>query len=234
MLKGPLGKTKFLPRGLVIMHEDRDILIADKPPGMFTNSKIPNTVSAYQALTNYVKKGNPKAPHRLFMINKLDNLSSGILIFAKSEKAQKNLQLQWPKIAKKHLAVVYGEMEEKKKKIVSYLAENKAHKIYSTADKEQGVKAETTYQVKKASESLSLLEVVVFNDNKHQIRVQLADLNHPIVGEKIYGKHPREKTRLALHCYSITIKHPFTGKEMVIETEIPAYFQKLVKRTSND
>ncbi len=230
MLKGPLGKTKFLPRGLVIMHEDRDMLIADKPPGMFTDSKIPNTVSAYSALTDYVKKGNIKSPHKLFIINKLDNLTSGILIFAKTEKSYENLQLQWIKTAKKYLAAVHGIPKEKERKILSYLVENKAHKMYSSADRNKGFKAETAYKVLKTNKENALLEVTVFKDNKHQIRVQLADINHPIIGEKIYGNHPREKTRLALHCYSVTVKHPFSGEEMKIETDIPDYFKRLIRQ----
>ena len=80
-------RTKFLPRGLAILHEDRDILVVDKPPGLLTMATDrSNTRTAYFILTNYIRKGYAKSRNRIFIVHRLDRDTSGILIFAKSRE----------------------------------------------------------------------------------------------------------------------------------------------------
>ena len=222
-------RTKFLPKDLIILHEDRDILVVDKPPGLLTiGTDTEKERTAYFILTDYVRKGYPRSKKRIFIVHRLDRESSGILIFAKNEDAKYCLQTQWKETLKKYLAVVHGNFEKTSGTITSYLIENKARVVYSTSDTKKGKLSHTAYRVLKQTKDFSLLEVDLLTGRKNQIRVHLAEHGHPIVGDRKYGKGDRVHKRLALHALSISFKHPFSGMQLTFETKIPAYFTKLV------
>jgi len=224
-----LGSKNHQPKGLEILYEDRDIIVVNKMSGLLsmgTDRDKQNT--AHYFLNNYVKKGNPKSNERVFIVHRLDRDTSGILVFAKSEKAKFFLQENWSNFRKKYIAVVLGNLKDKEGIIESFLAENKAFKVYSTTDKAIGKFAKTGYRVIKETEMFSLLEIELFTGRKNQIRVHLADKGHPVLGDKVYGKTDKTIKRLALHSYSITITHPYTHKEMTFETGIPNYFNQLM------
>jgi tRNA pseudouridine32 synthase/23S rRNA pseudouridine746 synthase/23S rRNA pseudouridine1911/1915/1917 synthase len=225
------SKTRFFPKGLVILYEDRDILVVDKPAGLLTiATDKEKSRTAYFMLTDYVRKGNSKSRNRLFIVHRLDRETSGILVFAKNKEAKLFLQDHWQETEKKYLAVVHGKLEKRSETIASYLAENKAHVVYSTTDTKKGKLARTAYRVLKERKTFSLLEVAPLTGRKHQIRVHLAGIGHPIVGDRKYGKGNRSRTRLALHARSISFKHPFSGSQLTFEAEVPAYFETLVGR----
>ncbi len=224
---GPSGK--FLPRGLVILHEDRDILVVDKPPGLLTMATDRNnTQTAYFILMDYIRKGYAKSRNRIFIVHRLDRDTSGILIFAKSREAKLRLQEHWKETKKKYLAVVHGRCERKSETITTYLAENKAQFVYSTSDAARGKLSRTAYTVLKQTKDFALLEVDLLTGRKNQIRVHLAGIGHPVVGDEKYGKGDRGHARLALHARSISFKHPFSGERLTFETEVPEYFNRLV------
>jgi tRNA pseudouridine32 synthase/23S rRNA pseudouridine746 synthase/23S rRNA pseudouridine1911/1915/1917 synthase len=108
------------------------------------------------------------------------------------------------------------------------LAENKAHIVYSTSDRTKGKLSRTGYRVLKQTKDFALLELDLLTGRKHQIRVHLAGMGHPVVGDRKYGKEDRDHTRLALHARSISFKHPFTGQQLTFESQVPAYFNQLV------
>ena len=219
--------------GLVILHEDRDIIVVDKPPGLLTiGTDREKSRTAYFILTDYVHKGWARSRKRIFIVHRLDRESSGILIFAKSEDAKFCLQKRWNETKKQYLAVVHGGFEKKLDTITSYLAENKAHVVYSTSDRRRGKLSHTAYRVLKETRGLSLLEVDLLTGRKNQIRVHLAESGHPIVGDRKYGAGNEAHKRLALHARSISLRHPCSGRQLTFETEIPAYFTKLVGRVS--
>lgn len=222
---------KHQPKGLNILYEDKDIIVVDKRNGLLTigtDGERHNT--AYAILTNYIKKGNLKSRNRLFIVHRLDRETSGVLVFAKDENAKRYLQDKWKEFRKKYYAVVYGNLDEKEGVIISYLLENKAHRMYSTQDQDKGKLAKTAYKLIKESSKYSLLEIELLTGRKNQIRVHFAEKGHPVVGDKIYGNDndSKEFTRLALHSASLTISHPYSNKEMTFETDIPQYFKSLV------
>ncbi|MEW6349185.1 MAG: RluA family pseudouridine synthase [Thermodesulfobacteriota bacterium] len=222
-------KTKHLPKGLVIIHEDSDILVVDKPPGLLTmGTDKEKSRTAYFILTDYVRKGCSKSRNRIFIVHRLDRDTSGILVFAKNEQAKLVLQSRWEETKKKYLAVVHGKCENIADTITTYLVENKAHNVYSTSDATKGKPAHTAYRVLKETEDRSLLEVDLLTGRKHQIRVHLAGIGHPVVGDRKYGKGNEARTRLALHAKSISFRHPFTGEQLTFETKVPGYFNELV------
>jgi len=220
---------KRLPKGLVIIHEDRDILIVNKPPGLLTmGTDTEKSRTAYFILTDYVRKGCAKSKKRIFIVHRLDRDTSGVLLFAKSQEAKLCLQSQWEETKKKYLAVVHGQCEKGSETITTYLVENKAYGVYSTSDTTKGKLSHTAYTVLKETKDFALLEVDLLTGRKHQIRVHLADIGHPVVGDRKYGKRIKAHQRLALHAKSISFRHPFTGEQLTFETKVPEYFNKLV------
>jgi tRNA pseudouridine32 synthase/23S rRNA pseudouridine746 synthase/23S rRNA pseudouridine1911/1915/1917 synthase len=225
--------SKLLPKGLVIIHEDRDILVVDKPPSLLTmGTDTEKTRTAYFILTDYVRKGCAKSKKRLFIVHRLDRDTSGILLFAKSQEAKLRIQNQWKETKKKYIAVVHGQCEKRSETVTTYLVENKAYGVYSTSDATKGKLSHTAYTVLKQTKDFTLLDVDLLTGRKHQIRVHLADIGHPVVGDRKYGKRIKAHQRLALHSKSISFRHPFTGERLTFETKVPEYFNKLVGRLS--
>jgi RluA family pseudouridine synthase len=224
---GPRGK--LLPGALAILHEDRDIIVVDKPPGLLTiSTDREKSRTAYFILTDYVRKGVAKSRNRIFIVHRLDRETSGILLFAKNEAAKLRLQSQWQDTKKKYLAVVHGRCEKREETITTYLAENQAHGVYTTNDAHKGKLAHTAYKVLKQTKDFSLLEVDLLTGRKHQIRVHLAAIGHPVVGDPRYGQERKARNRLALHAKSISFAHPFSGEPLTFDTKVPAYFTALV------
>jgi RluA family pseudouridine synthase len=231
MRKPSTPKTRPLAKGLVILYEDRDILVVDKPPGLLTvGTDKEKSRTAYFILTNYVRRGRPRSRGRVFIVHRLDRDTSGILIFAKTEQAKLRLQGQWNETEKKYLAVVHGKCKKSSDTISTYLAENKAQVVYSTSDKTKGKLSHTAYKVLRQTKNFALLEVDLLTGRKNQIRVHLADIGHPVVGDKKYGKAGESYTHLALHARSISFNHPITGAPLTFEAKVPGYFTKLVGR----
>jgi tRNA pseudouridine32 synthase/23S rRNA pseudouridine746 synthase/23S rRNA pseudouridine1911/1915/1917 synthase len=218
-----------LPFGIKILHEDNDILVVDKPSGLLTMGTCRDrSRTAYSILTDYVRKGYTKSPKRIFIVHRLDRETSGILIFAKNIKAKLHLQEQWDETKKKYLAVVHGRLKNKKGIISTYLAENKAHVVYATSDSAKGKLSHTAYKTLRETKAFSLLEIDLLTGRKHQIRVHCAEIGHPVVGDRKYGKGNESKIRLALHAKSLSFRHPVTHKRLAFETGFPEYFCKLV------
>ena len=225
--KRPPGR--YQPRGLSILYEDRDILVVDKANGLLTiSSDKVKEKTAYYLLNEYVRKGNLKSRKRVFIVHRLDRDTSGVLVFAKSEAAKRYLQQNWQGFEKTYYAVVYGVPGEKEGVITSYLAENRARRVYSTDDPQKGKLARTGYCVLRESPEYSLLEIDLATGRKNQIRVHLAEKGYPVVGDKKYGKKDTGIKRLALHAATLTISHPHTKEEMTFRADIPDYFASLL------
>lgn len=222
---------KHQPRGLTIIHEDRDIIVVNKINGLLTiGSNRERERTAYFFLTDYVKKGNSRSRNRIFIVHRLDRDTSGVLVFAKTEEAKQFLQEEWANFSKTYYALVHGILEEKEGEILSYLVENKLHRMYSTKDSNLGKYAKTGYKVLRESKLFSLLEITLFTGRKNQIRVQLAEIQHPVIGDKIYGNNDKGIKRLGLHAASLTIVHPFTKEKMTFKAETPNYFKVLLHK----
>ena len=229
MRKRSTPNNRRVARGLTILYEDEDIIVVDKPAGLLTvGTESDKSRTAYFALTDYVRKGAARSRNRIFIVHRLDRETSGVLVFAKSEEAKFRLQEQWPETDKKYLAVVHGKCRKQSETITTYLAENKAHVVYSTSDPTQGKLSHTAYRVLRQTKDFALLEVDLLTGRKNQIRVHLAGIGHPIVGDRKYGRGDDAHTSLALHARTISFKHPFSGKQLVVSAKVPGHFGKLV------
>ncbi len=222
---------KHQPRGLTILHDDDDIIVVDKASGLLTmgNSRTRDR-TAYFAMNNYVRKGNPKSRKRIFIVHRLDRDTSGVLLFAKSEKNKRFLQDQWKNFSKKYYAVVHGNLVEKQGVLESYLAENAVHKMYSTDDSKVGKLAKTGYKVIRESSRYSLVEIDLLTGRKNQIRVQFADVGCPVAGDKVYSERDVRVRRLTLHAGTLDVIHPGTKQKMTFEAQLPAYFDSLLNK----
>lgn len=220
-----------LPLGLTIIHEDRDILVVNKPAGLLTmGTDAEKERTAYFAATDYVRKGAAKSKTRIFIVHRLDRDTSGVLVFAKSEEAKRYLQEHWEEARKEYLAIVHGHLSEKSGTVDSYLIESSALKVYATKDRNRGKAASTSYRVVKEVEGLSLLAVTPHTGRKNQIRVHLADLGHPIIGDKKYGPGKDGYKKLALHAASLTFPHPHRHEPCTFSAPPPGWFQRQVGR----
>lgn len=235
MEKRSRSSTRFLPKGLAVLYEDKDILVVDKPAGLLTvATETEKKRTAHFVLTDYIRKGCGRSRKSLFVVHRLDRDTSGTLIFAKSEEAMLRLKAQWKQTEKKYLAVVHGRCGRSSGTITSYLAEDNAYNVYSTPDSTKGRLSQTVYNVLREAKGFSLLEVVLVTGRKNQIRVHLAGIGHPIVGDTKYGKLDEPQPRMALHARSISFKHPFSGKQLAFEAEVPIFFTTLVGRIDRE
>lgn len=229
MVKKKQSLCKPLSRGLEILYEDRDLLVVNKPAGLLTvKTETEKIRTVHCILTDYVKKRDSKSRNRVFTVHRLDQWTSGVLIFAKSQDVKDLLQAQWEETKKTYLAVVHGQLKVKEGVIASYLAENVRHVVYSTTDAAKGKSARTGYKVIKETPQFSLLEIDLLTGRKNQIRVHMADQGHPVVGDRKYGKDTDGFARLALHAKSISFRHPARDERMTIEAKVPVFFRDLV------
>ena len=221
--------AKYQPKGLTIIHEDRDIIVVEKPAGLLAmGTERDKSRTAHTILNEYVRKGDPRSRNRVYIVHRLDRDTSGILIFAKSESAKTFLQGHWQETDKHYLAIVHGAMTPKVGTISSYLIENSAFNVYSTPDQTLGKLSQTEYTTVKETRGLSLLDVHLLTGRKHQIRVHMSESGHPVVGDKKYGKGNDAHATLALHARSIAFTHPANGRQLAFETGIPDFFIRLI------
>jgi tRNA pseudouridine32 synthase/23S rRNA pseudouridine746 synthase/23S rRNA pseudouridine1911/1915/1917 synthase len=221
---------KHQPRGLPILHEDKDIIVVEKPTGLLTvGTDREKSRTAHCLLNHYVRKGNPSSRNRVYVVHRLDKDTSGVLIFAKTEQVKKILQENWANIEKHYLAIVHGHLTEKEGTITSYLAENKAQNVYSTTNSALGKLSHTAYKVMEESKGFSLVDIHLLTGRKHQIRVHFSEKGHPVAGDRKYEHKGCGAKRLALHSRSISFIHPFTQQRMTIETGIPEDFSRLFR-----
>lgn len=213
---------------LDILYEDQEMIVIDKPCGLLseqTNKETQKT--AYYLVKQYLAKKNES----IYMVHRLDQYTSGILMFVKNKKLYELLTHDWNKYVKTrgYIAIVEGQLKKPKGTIENYLAESKTQNVYITS-KENGKKAITHYKVIKTQKHYSMLEVYLDTGRKNQIRVHLSSLKNPIVGDQKYGSTSNPIKRLGLHAHEFMFIHPITHKEMRFVSKTPESFNKLFKK----
>lgn len=227
-------KTLHHPR-LKVMYEDDDIIVVNKGYGLLsveTDNKAKNAETAYSILRKYVKSKNPS--NKIFIVHRLDQATSGLMLFAKTQEAKDRLQHNWNNMVleRKYIALAEGQVPEDEGVIRSYLAENAVHQMYSLpeAEKERGQLAVTRYKVLSRGQKYSLMEMSLDTGRKNQIRVHLHDLGYPIAGDRRYGAKTSPLHRLCLHARTLRFVHPITRRDMNFTVPEPAGFPKLGRR----
>ena len=213
---------------LPIIFENEEILVINKPSGLLSIASDKEKGStAYRMVTDYVQQKDKH--NRIFVVHRLDEDTSGVLMFAKNDKIQKALQDEWNNLVSKrgYYAIVEGHLTEKSGTIKSYLKKNSQNMMYSSKKQGDGQLAITHYKVVKEIEGYSLLDVHIDSGRKNQIRVHLGDLGHHVIGDDKYGNPSNPIKRLGLHAYELELTHPFTKKKMKFTAPIPKEFKTL-------
>lgn len=219
---------KYQPKGFEILHEDQDLIVGNKAAGALTVSALWNKNDTIKdALDKYVRKGNSKSQKSVFVVHRLDQATTGVLMFAKTEEVQQSLKNDWKATVKTYYAIVHGKMAKKSGIIETLLAEDEDYVVHSTTDPEKGKLARTEYTVVKESMHFSVVKINLLTGKKNQIRVHMAEAGNPIVGDEKYGKTTKHK-ELFLHSFAIVFTHPFSKERVRVQAPIPAHFQKLV------
>lgn len=219
--------------GLSIMYEDDELLILDKPAGipvhpsiLHLENSLSNGVKYYFDQIGLHKKIRP--------VNRLDRNTSGIVIFAKNEYVQEVLsrQMQDKSFKKEYIAICEGAFEEKNGTINEPIARKKDSIIERCVDPSGDISI-THYKILNEysvnGKVLSELRINLETGRTHQIRVHMAYLGHPIVGDSLYGNESSLINRQALHAYKVEFIHPLTKQEMNIVSPIPEDMKNIIK-----
>lgn len=214
---------------LNILYEDKYLIVIEKPSGLLTIGTIKERENTlYKKVSDYVKKQHKS--NKIFIVHRLDKDTSGIILFAKNEEVKRKLQRDWDKTIRKYIALVEGNVT-KNGIIKNYLGETKTLKTFITNNKNLGKLAITKYYVLKNAKEYSLLNIEILTGRKNQIRVHMESINHSIVGDKKYGSKKNPIRRLCLHANYLEFIHPITNKKIIINSNYPIIFDKLINKT---
>ena len=219
-----------------IIYEDSDIIVVNKPKGLVVHPANGNPDGTLvNAIMNICKEslsgiGGEKRPG---IVHRLDKDTSGILIVAKNDKAhlQMSEQIKNRKVKKIYIALVKGIIKENEATINMPIARSKKDRKKMAVDK-NGKEAVTHFKVLKRYDKYTLLEIKIDTGRTHQIRVHMAEIGHPVVGDEVYsnGKNEFGVRGQMLHAKSLDFCHPITGNKMHLEAEIPQYFKDVLKK----
>lgn len=228
---------------LEVIWENENYLAIDKPSGLltmgaegFSGNTALKMASEYleqgkrhksQAQTGN-KRGNTKGGERAMLVHRLDRETSGVLLFAKTPEAKKLMMDNWDDLVheKIYCARVEGILEGEGT-VDCLMKENKAYTMYVVKKEEDGVmRAISHYKAMKTIGRTSLVDIAIETGKKHQIRVAMSLLGHPILGDEKYGARTDPLGRIALHARLLCFTDPFTNEEHVVEAPIPQVFFK--------
>ncbi len=219
-----------LPEGLKIIHQDADVVVVDKPPGLLTATHDRETRPTVLAILNgHVSRNNGK--NKIFLVHRLDQHASGLLVFARGIKALHHLKAQFRdhSITREYHVLVHGLPKPVQGRLTGNLIEG-PDRIVRPCPADRGQPAILDYRLISAATPMlpiSQVECRLFTGRKHQIRVQFSAAGHPVVGDPIYGHDqyqipPGVTARLALHAGHLIFRHPRTGREMEFVSPLPA------------
>lgn len=196
-----------------IVHLDEAVVIVDKPAGLLSmGSPREKERTTHRILNEYLKAQTKSPSQQAFIVHRLDRETSGLMLFARSEGIQAMLQQNWKSVTKKYLALVEGTPAIAAGTLRDRLLEDKSLRVRRVET--GGELAITHYRVLAERGKISILELQLETGRKHQIRVQLAALGHPIVGDRKYGANTDTARRLMLHSCELSFSHPVSRAPM--------------------
>ncbi|MGN1360451.1 MAG: RluA family pseudouridine synthase [Kiritimatiellia bacterium] len=218
--------ARHRPRGVSILHEDADVLVIEKEPGLLsTETRKRESRTAEHILTEYLRKGCSASTRRAWLVHRLDRETSGVMIFAKSQSARDRLKENWPLVEKLYVARLSKVPTSEGGILQSYLAEDSNLFVRVVPSEREGRLAQTAWRIIKAMpDGGAVVKVRLLTGRRNQIRVQFADIGCPLLGDRKYNRHDRFRDRLCLHAVSISFPHPHNGKVLRFETSIPEVF----------
>ena len=203
---------------LNVIYEDNHIIVVEKQIGILSQSDKSGDVNMLSIVKSYIKeKYDKKGEVFLGLVHRLDTVTSGIMVFARTSKSASRLSdsIRQNKMNKKYLAVFEEEIKEKKDYMQDYLIKDSKKNIVSvTQDKKNGKLSKLEYEVLEIKNNKSLVNINLITGRSHQIRVQFASRGYHIYGDAKYKARHKEKDGIALHAYYLSFEHP-TKKEIM-------------------
>lgn len=225
-------KAEDIP--LKIVYEDSDIIVVNKPKGMVVHPANGNPDGTLVNAIMNICKGSLSGiggEIRPGIVHRLDKDTSGLLIVAKNDLAHINMstQIKNREVKKIYIALVKGNINENEATINMPIGRSTKDRKKMAVRKE-GKEAVTHFKVLKRYGDYTLLKIKIDTGRTHQIRVHMAEIGHPVVGDMVYSKGKNEfgVEGQMLHATSLDFKHPITGKEMHLEADLPEYFKNVL------
>ena len=214
---------------LDIIYEDEDLLVLNKPAGMPIHPSLNNyTNSIANALAYYFQSQGK--PFIFRCCNRLDRDTSGLTIVSKHLVSGSILSdmTKYREVHREYLAIARGSVTPSEGTIQAPLGRKEGTIIERTVDWEHGEDAVTHYKVVKEANGHSLVSLRLETGRTHQIRVHMAYIGHPLLGDTLYNKTPGTFPRQALHSASLSFVHPITGEPLNFHAPLPEDMQNLL------
>lgn len=228
-----MKRRSHSPFGVKILHEDEDVIVVYKEPGVLSQSTRGGDDRCVESiLGDWVRKGQWKSSRRVYLVHRLDRETSGVMMVAKNERAMEWLREHWNEVTQKtYLALVEGEMPTAEGFYESRLMEDERYFVRSVKDHARGKFARTEWKI-AGEEAVAaarlplragctLVEATLKTGRKNQIRVQFSEDGHPVVGDHRYG-NGRRGAPLMLHAWRLSFEHPRTHERLTFSAPAPA------------
>lgn len=223
------AKSSPLISGVRIIFEDRHFVVIDKPKGMLSvATDFERSDTAHGLLKAHYH------PRKVFVVHRLDQDTSGVMLFALSQQGYEGLKalFETHDIERSYCAIVEGQVRPLAGTWRSYLYEDSQYVVHSTQDPNEGVLAITHYNTINSTSRFTRLELKLETGKKNQIRVHCSDAGYPVVGDKKYGAICDPLHRLCLHAQLLAFSHPITEKVMRFTSSPPTSFNQLVREVN--
>ena len=210
-----------------ILHLDEQIIVIDKPAGL---SVLPD---GWEPESAYLLKMLEEQYGKLWVVHRLDKITSGVMIFARTAEAHRELNRQFERheVEKVYHAIVEGNPVWDQKVCKMHLRTNVGHKHRTAVDHKRGKPAETHFKVLKRGQAGALLEARPLTGRTHQIRAHLYALGFPLLGDVLYGASESDLiARPTLHALSLAFAHPKSGQRVTYTVPLPMDIQQLIQR----
>lgn len=217
---------------LSVLYEDNHLLAVDKPAGVPTMGAAPGVESMVDHAKHYLaEKYNKPGAVYLGVVSRLDAPVSGVLLLARTSKAAARLTeaFRQRQVEKTYLAAVEGQPDPADQHLVHYLRKDERQKRMHTthADAPDAKRAELTFETVEHHPQHSVLKIELGTGRKHQIRVQLAKIGHPILGDTRYGGPEGFPVGIALHARQLQLEHPVRREPLEVTAPLPASWHRL-------
>lgn len=225
---------------LKIVYEDDDMLVVDKPRGMVVHPAVGNyTGTLVNALMNHCgdSLSGINGEKRPGILHRIDKDTSGLLMVAKNDNAHRSLaeQIKEHSLTRAYKAIVHGGFKTDGGRIDLPIGRHPSDRKKMAVTYNHSRNAVTNYRVLERLGAYTLIECILETGRTHQIRVHMSHIGHPIVCDPVYGikKELFASQGQLLHAYKIGFVHPRTGEYMEFESELPEYFEKILKKIRN-
>jgi 23S rRNA pseudouridine1911/1915/1917 synthase len=223
------------PPGLEIAWEDEHLLVVDKPAGVVVHPGAGHSTGTLAgALRGRGARGGPV--ERAGIVHRLDRDTSGLLVVARSEEAFGRLQnlVRRRELEREYLALVRGRPRSRRGRIEAPIGRDRQHPTRHSLDTPTPRDAVTHFEVEQLHSGYALLRVWLETGRTHQIRVHLAAIDLPVVGDRIYGVPALGLERQFLHACRLAFPHPITGERVDVSSPVPAELEEALSLASGN